>query len=128
MVDRAAIDNTIDAYLAAFTAGDREAWLGCFTEDAWIEDPVGTPRREGREAIGSFWDETHAVPDGVELRPLGIRVVIGAESAFTMQARPNLRGDVYALDIIDHMTFDDDGRITTMRAFFDAAAMRPADD
>ena len=128
MPDRAAVQKTIDSYLAAFTAGDREAWLDCFADDAWIEDPVGTPRRTGRREIGKFWDESHELPEGIELRSLGLTNVIGAEAAFTMQARPNLGGEVYALDVIDVMTFDDDARITTMRAFFDPATMRPAED
>ena len=128
MADQSTINATIDAYLAAFSAGDRAGWLACFADDAWIEDPVGTPRREGREAIGAFWDETHGVPDSIELRPLGLRVVVGHEATFTMQARPDLGGETYALDVIDHMTFDDAGRIASMRAFFDPTAMRPATD
>ena len=128
MAYRDTIDKTIDAYLAAFSASDREGWLGCFAEGAWIEDPVGTPRRDGLDAIGAFWDETHGLPDAIELRPLGLRVVVGAEATFTMQARPNLGGEIYALDVIDHMTFDDAGKVTSMRAFFDPTAMRPATD
>jgi steroid delta-isomerase len=126
MPDADVINATIDAYLAAFTASDRAGWLACFAEDAWIEDPVGTPRRDGVEAIGAFWDETHSMPDSIELRPLGLRIVIGAEAVFTMQARPVLGDDTYELDVIDHMTFDDAGKITTMRAFFDPSTMRPA--
>lgn len=128
MADRASIQKTIDSYLAAFTANDRAGWLDCFADDAWIEDPVGTPRRNGRDAIGAFWDETHTVPDSIELRPLGITVIIGSEAAFTMQARPNLGGETYAIDIVDVMTFNDDAKITTMRAFFEPEAMRPATD
>jgi steroid delta-isomerase len=127
MPDADVINATIDAYLAAFSATDRDGWLACFAPDAWIEDPVGTPRREGIEAIGAFWDETHSVPESVELRPLGLRIVIGAEAVFTMQARPVLGGATYQVDIIDNMTFDDAGRIATMRAFFDPSMMRPAD-
>jgi len=128
MADSDHVKATIDTYLSAFSATDRDGWLECFAEDAWIEDPVGTPRREGLEAIGEFWDETHAIPDNIELRPLDIRVVTGHEAAFTMQARPNLGGDTYAIDVIDHMTFDDDGKITSVRAFYDPEAIRPAGD
>jgi steroid delta-isomerase len=128
MTDRDSINKTIDAYLTAYSAADRDGWLDCFGEGAWIEDPVGTPRREGRVALAEFWDETHAIPDAIELRPLGIRTVIGDEAAFTMQARPNLGGDTYVIDIIDHMTFDSDGRIASVRAFYDPSAMRPAPD
>lgn len=128
MADERTIHATIDRYLAAFGAADRGAYLGCFADGAWIEDPVGSPRREGLDAIAGFWDETHSLPDSLELRPLGLRVVIGSEAAFTFQARPNLGGETYSLDIIDHMTFDDEGKITTMRAFFDPAMMRAATD
>ena len=78
-----------------------------------IEDPVGTPRRVGRDELSAFWDETHGLPDAVSLVPLGITHVIGNEAAFTMQARPVVGGVTYALDIIDLMTFDDEARITT---------------
>ncbi len=126
--DPDAVRQVVATYMERFTANDREGWLDLFADDAWIEDPVGTPRRTGRDEIGAFWDETHTVPDSIELRSLGITTIVGAEAAFTMQARPNLGGEVYAIDIIDLMTFDEDAKITTMRAFFDAEAMRPATD
>ena len=56
-----------------------------------------------------------------------MRVAAG-EGAFPMQARPSMGGATYCVDIIDVMTFDDAGKITTMRAFWDPAEMRPADD
>jgi steroid Delta-isomerase len=125
---RDSIMTTIDAYIATYSATDREGWLECFAEDAWIEDPVGTGRREGLEAIGDFWDESHAIPDSIELRLGDFRIIIGLEAAFTMEARPNLGGDTYTVDIIDHMSFDTEGKITSNRTFYDAATMRPARD
>ena len=128
MADSATLRENIATYMARFTAEDREGWLDLFAADAWIEDPVGTPRRTGREEIGAFWDESHAVPDAIELRPLGIVTVIGDEGIFTMQARATLGGSVFGIDIIDLMSFDDEGKIATMRAFFDPTAMQPLDD
>lgn len=123
----AAINATIDAYLASFPAADRAAYVGAFAEDGWLEDPVGSPRREGHEGIGAFWDESHALADELDLVPLGFRVVIGDEAVVTLQARPVIGGQRYALDIVDHLTFDDRGRIVGLRAFFDMSTMRPAD-
>jgi steroid Delta-isomerase len=128
MADADTLRTAIAEYTKRFSADDKEGWLDLFADDAWIEDPVGTPRRTGREAIGEFWDEVHAVPDSVELRPLGITTVIGNEGIFTMQARANLGGSIFGLDIIDLMTFDDAGKITTMRAFFDQSTMAPVED
>lgn len=128
MADADTLRTNIASYTARFTAEDREGWLDLFADDAWIEDPVGTPRRAGRKEIGEFWDEVHTVPDAIELRPLGIVTVIGDEGIFTMQARATLGDSVFGVDIIDLMTFDEAGRIATMRAFFDQSAMAPVTD
>ena len=126
--DADTIRAAVDAYCTAFTKGDRDAYVGLFAEDAWIEDPVGTERREGLDAIGDFWDEAHAIPDSIELRLGELRIVIGQEAAFTLESRPNLGGETYRFDVIDHMSFDAEGKITSYRAFYDVATMRPARD
>ena len=126
--DAATIRSAVEAYTGAFTRRDRDALLALFAEDAWIEDPVGTPRREGREAIGAFFDEMTALADATELRLTGPVRAVAGECAFPMQARPTMGGSTMVIDIIDVMTFDDAGLITTMRAFWDPAEMHPADD
>lgn len=126
--DAATLRATVEAYCAAFSAGDQAAYVALFAPDAWIEDPVGTPRHEGAEAIAAFFAQSSAMADSIELRQTGPVRVAAGEVAFPMQARPVIGGDTYVVDIIDVMTFDDGGRITTMRAFWDPAEMRPADD
>jgi steroid delta-isomerase len=126
--DAATIRRTVDAYCAAFSRRDRDAYVGLFTEDAWIEDPVGSPRLQGPEAIGGFFDQSSGMADSIELRQTGPVRVAAGECAFPMQARPEIGGTTFVVDIIDVMTFTEDGRITTMRAFWDPAEMRPADD
>jgi steroid delta-isomerase len=125
--DAITIRATVDAYCAAFTAGDRDAYAGLFAEDAWIEDPVGSPHVVGREAIGGFFDQARSLADAIELHQTGPVRVAAGECAFPMQARPTIGGTTFCVDIIDVMTFDDAGQITTMRAFWDPAEMRPAD-
>jgi steroid delta-isomerase len=127
MADQETLRELISTYMARFTAEDREGWLDMFADDAWIEDPVGTPKRNGRKEIGDFWDETHTVPDKIALVPLGITTVVGDEGIFTMQAQATLGDAVFGIDIINLMSFDDAGRITTMRAFFDQTKMTPLD-
>ena len=126
--DATTIRATVEAYCAAFTAGDRDAYVGLFAEDAWLEDPVGSPRVEGHDAIGGFFEQSSSMAESIELRLTGPVRVAAGEAAFPMQARPSISGTTYCVDIIDVMTFDDAGRITTMRAFWDPAEMRPADD
>jgi hypothetical protein len=40
----------------AAAAHDKAGWVGLFTEDAWIEDPVGSHPHVGRQRIGRFYD------------------------------------------------------------------------
>lgn len=126
--DAATIRATVEGYCAAFTAGDQGAYVDLFADGAWIEDPVGTPRHEGKEAIGTFFDMSSSMADSIELRQTGPVRVAAGEAAFPMQARPVIGGATLAVDIIDVMTFDDAGKITTMRAFWDPAEMRAAED
>ncbi len=126
--DPASARAAVDGYCAAFSSRDRAAYLDLFAEDAWIEDPLGSPRLEGKEALGGFFDNTMNMAETMELRRTGpIRVAAG-EAAFPMQARPTVGGVQLMVDIIDVMTFDDAGKITTMRAYWDPAEMRPAED
>ncbi len=126
--DAATIRATVEGYCAAFTAGDQAAYVDLFADGAWIEDPVGTPRHEGKEAIAGFFTQSSSLAESIELRQTGPVRVAAGEGAFPMQARPVIGGATYCVDIIDVMTFDDAGKITTMRAFWDPAEMRPADD
>ena len=126
MADAAAIEATVEQYWAAWSANDKDALLALFTDDATVEDPVGTPLREGKAAIGEFFDQSQSGVD--RLGMVGCTVqVCGHEAAFHMQIRPVLGGAEMLLDAIDVMTFDDDARITSMRAFFDMAKLRPAE-
>ncbi|HEY9556558.1 MAG TPA: nuclear transport factor 2 family protein [Acidimicrobiales bacterium] len=126
--DAATIRSAVDAYCAAFTSGDRAAYVGLFAADATVEDPIGSPVNVGSEAIGAFFDAMTGVADSVELRRTGPVRVAGNEAAWPLQARPTIGGATMCVDIIDVMTFDDAGKITTMRAFWDPSEMRPAED
>lgn len=126
--DAATIRATVDAYCAAVSGGDRDAYVAFFAEDGWIEDPVGTERLTGSEAIGAFFDRSQGMADSIALVRTGPVRAAAGECAFPIQARPEMGGSTFVVDIIDVMTFDDRGKITSMRAFWDAAEMRPAED
>jgi len=112
------IRQTIAVYLERFSAGDREGWLDLFAPNATMEDPVGTEIKHGREEIGKFWDESLSLADEITLKMVQGPAVIGNEAAWAMEAHAK-SGDMRIVSgTIDVMTFDDDGRITTMRAFY----------
>ena len=114
----------VDDYLASFPKQDRAAFLACFADDATQVDPVPSPPNVGKEAIGKFWDNVGTMAD--KLEPQLDRVhVCGNQAAvvFTMNARSGEGGN--AIDIVDIFEVNDEGKISSLHAYWDPAAMRP---
>jgi steroid delta-isomerase len=114
----------VDDYLAAFPTKDKEAFLACWADDAIQVDPVPSPPNVGKQAIGNFWDGVSALAE--KLEPQLERVhVCGNQAAvvFTMNARTGEGGN--AIDIVDIFEVNDDGKIASLHAYWDPAAMRP---
>jgi steroid delta-isomerase len=112
------VQATVERYLATFSANDREGWLDCFTEDGTVEDPVGSDVRTGREAIGEFWDMSRSLADTITLHLVQGPGGAGDEYAFAMEAHAEAGGGKMVVPTIDVMTFADDGRIRSQRAFW----------
>lgn len=113
--------------ITAVENGDREAWLALFAEEACIEDPVGASPLDpegrghrGRDAIAAFYDKVIA--------PATLRFHIrhsyacGNECAnvgtITTRA-PN--GAVSRTELVMVYRVDDEGRVLSLRAFWEFA-------
>lgn len=118
MVDREKIEATIRTYAAAWAARDRLAWLSTFTESAAQEDPVGSPIRRGRVEIGEFWDNAMAAFDSLEIVPRDI-FILGNEAAMEWTINAVTERDSVTFAGVDVFTFDDTGRITSVRAYWE---------
>jgi len=116
---------TVQRYTEVFSAGDKEAYVGLFADDATLEDPVGGGVHRGTDAIRAFWDMTREMTPSIELAVTGPIRVAGNEAAFPGEARPLLGEDRMMVPIVDTLAFDDDGKITQLRAFWDFADLRP---
>ena len=127
MPDAEQIRATVQRYTEVFSAGDKEAYVGLFADDATLEDPVGGEVHQGVEAIRAFWDPTREMTPTIELAITGPVRVAGNEAACPGEARPSLGDTPMAVPVIDTLAFDDDGKITRLRAFWDFADLRPLD-
>jgi len=119
------IVGTIERYQSTFSADDRDGWLALFTDDAVLEDPVGSPPHEGREAIAAFWDAVHARTERGTVRMTQGPAVCGLEAAWAFELDVTVKGRRSLVEIIDHGTFAEDGRIRRIRAFWSPATVRP---
>jgi len=86
-----------------------------YTEDAALEDPVGSEPRVGRAAITEFYKAVESTENTTELHTLRIS---GTSAAFHFRVTTKVAGQTYEIEPIDVMTFDAAGSITSMRAFW----------
>ena len=123
MADANHIRGVLESYAKRLTAGDHQAIVAEYHENATVEDPIGTPLHEGREAIAKFYE---ASAGKVVMKLTGPVRVAGNEAAAPFRVLVGPEGSRKVIDVIDLMTFDDDGKITSMRAFWSPDAIRPA--
>ncbi|MGW6379542.1 nuclear transport factor 2 family protein [Rhodococcus sp. NPDC055112] len=109
------IRSTVSKYLDAVGSGTSADVAALYADDATLEDPVGTEPLVGREAIEKFYSALDAVQNKTEL--LSIRVA-GNSAAFAFRVVTDTGEQTITIEPIDVMTFDDQARITSMRAFW----------
>lgn len=117
----------VQAYVDRTNGGDAAGIVALFASDAVIEDPVGTPPKTGAE-IAAWFD--NSVAFGARLYPIGpIRGSHAREAAlaFDVEFTPP---DSERLRIcsVDIFSFDDDGLITSLKAYWGPGDIRPAGD
>jgi ketosteroid isomerase-like protein len=127
MADQTSPAKVARAAMAAVQDGRREDWLGMFADDARVEDPVGhLPPILGREALAGVWDGAIAALASVRFDVT--REWEAGEEAMLLAtvtvSAPNGAGADY--DGAFNYTIDGEGRISSLRAFWDLPAVGAA--
>lgn len=111
------------AYAHAWATNDRPAFLELFAADAVVRDPAHVEARVGLEAIAELWDAVSG--RGMELTPTVHRAVVcGSQGVLDFTMRTAAPGFAMDIDIVDVFTFDAEGRIVELRAFWDRTTTR----
>src|ERR1700761_5024797 len=113
----ATIADTVNRYIELLASGSGDDLAALYTPDATVEDPVGSGVRSGRDAIRKLYSRFENLDRTAEL--LSVQI-IGNEAAFLARLTVIAADTRTRIDGIDVMTFDDDARITSMRAFWSA--------
>ncbi len=114
------IREVVDRYVELVGTGTADQIVALYAEGATVEDPVGSEVRSDRAGIRAFY----ATLEGLEQETRLIEArVAGGEAAFLFEVVTRADGVSYTLAPVDVMTFDDDGLITSMRAFWGDADM-----
>lgn len=120
----------VQAYFDLFNSQDAQGIADLYSETATVTDPVGTPPKDGKAAILEFYKI--AVKNGAKLRQNGptrlasdyaafaFTVSVGAMTSVDKAVDVELPSGGMTIDVIDTFKFDEDGKVTEMRAFWGA--------
>jgi steroid delta-isomerase len=114
------IRQVVDDYVRLVGTGTADEIVALYAADATVEDPVGTDVRTGPAAIREFYAGLEGLQQ--ETRLITARIA-GGEASFHFEIVTRVGDKTYTLSPIDAMTFDDDGLITSMRAYWGDADM-----
>jgi steroid delta-isomerase len=116
-----AVTQTVNRYLALVATGTAEDVLTLYAADATVEDPIGSDLRRGHDAIREFYAGFQGAKKQTELAELR---VAGSEAAFLWHLRLDAGDSRTQISPISMMAFDEDAKITSMRAFWSPSDVR----
>jgi steroid delta-isomerase len=111
----------VHGYVAAFEAGDADAVAALYSEDATVEDPIGSPIHRGRDAIRAFYAQSMAT--GAKLKLEGPVRVASDYAVFPFSVNLHYEGSDKRIDVIDTFRFNDANQVIEMRAFWGPSNM-----
>ncbi|WP_018598851.1 nuclear transport factor 2 family protein [Mycobacterium sp. 155] len=112
------ITQTVNRYLELVANGSADEIAELYADDATVEDPAGGEVHIGRAAIRGFYANVENIKSKTELVTLR---VAGHEAAFHFRLTMDLGNSSMRVEPIDVMTFDGDGKISAMKAYWSPA-------
>jgi steroid delta-isomerase len=118
MPDREQMIEAVRTRCRASTEGNFDEWVKIWADNVVVEDPVGAPPHRGIEAVRTtFWGMSRNAAPRLTLTEDVI--VCGKEAIAIMQVEVGPADNRRTLaPVVDHFTFDENAKITGMRAFF----------
>ena len=126
-VDQAApdtdkIDAVVDAYVEYLTSGTAEQIADLYAADATVEDPIGADVRDTREQLIEFY----SIITGMEERTATLKwkKIAGDTAVFEFTLVTGTGGMRFEITPVDIMVFDDEGKISSMRAVWQPSDLK----
>lgn len=117
-----AVSRVVAEYFAAIRAADMEAWVATFAPDAVSYEPGGPPL-QGHGALRQFFQGVTGAFKQVGLSEDQV-FVVGQEAAVKWTGRGvGKNGRAVTFEGIDIFTVNEEGKIQTLKAYWEPAAM-----
>ena len=114
---------TINAYAAAINGMNAEAFAACFAEDSELYDPANASPFRGRDGAIAFFSQFEPLLKSIHIAAGEIHFA-GNQAAFTWRLEATSKtGSSASAEGIDAIVFNENGKIVTVRAYWDAGAL-----
>ena len=118
------IQELYERYAAAWSRHDVDAVTALFATDAVVHDPVDWPALKGAEAIREFFQEALGVVRAMRLvGPVHVSADC-CHAAARVDVDAEFGDGIKVVEALDVWTFDGDGRILTMNAYYGPTNLR----
>jgi len=118
---------TLDAYFAAIASLEPSRIAACFRPDGELEDPIGSPVRNGRDQIRQYWDRgLCAIAAAVEIEVVAALPAGGSIAGHWQMTARSHAGTIARAEGIDVLRLDGAGLIRRAEGYWDQAAFRDA--
>ena len=115
--------DVVDRYFAAWRRLDPAAYAACFTAETVIHDPYGSTPHRGTQGLRAFFTGVAHALSEVRLEAKAMYPA-GNRAAVVFQGQGSGKnGKVVDVEGVDVFEFDQTGRITTLWAYWDSAAV-----
>ena len=115
MPTTAEMRSTVEKYLELVGGGTAEEITALYSDDATLEDPVGTDAKAGRDAILAFYKVIEPIKRQTELVSFK---AAGNVAVFEFRIVTFFDAATIELSPVDIMEFGEDGRVQRMRALW----------
>jgi steroid delta-isomerase len=117
------ISRAVRAYFLAIRAMDPEAIANTFAEDGTTFDPVSSPGITGRKGIQEFFESIYKNFKTVALDEDSVFVAGNGAAVKWTGSGTSINGGEVRFEGIDVFEVNDDGKIQTLRAYWNPAEM-----
>ena len=108
------MEQACEAYVSLLGDEAVDALMALFADDCTVEDPVGSEQRRGRDEVRAFYA---TLPEsGVSAKLTGPVCAVPDAPAAAFPFEIDTGG--FVMQVIDVMTFDDEGKIASMTAYW----------
>ena len=110
----AQLEKACERYVSLLGDENVDALMELFAADCTVEDPVGADVLSGQDEARAFYGTLPGVGVSAKLTGPVHAVPDGRAAAFPFE----INSGGLVMQVIDVMTFDDDGKITSMTAYW----------